>query len=128
MRSNNEDRLLITIRLSRKKPPFVRWSSGVFEAYGSIALLVSLGLDLTMPLAKKSPPVANKSQSVASFRRHLTSEQLQALSRCARGISLRFDALEIVNALVAGGYAQKGVAGVITVTDEGREYLRNHAS
>jgi len=77
----------------------------------------------------KSSPIARQSQSVASFRRHLTSEQLEALNRCARGISLRFDATEIVNALIAGGYAEKGVAGtgVITVTAEGHRYLQKHA-
>ena len=78
----------------------------------------------------KSSPIAKPSQSVASFRRHLTSEQLEALSRCARGISLRFDATEIVNALIAGGYAQKGVVGTgaITMPAEGHRYLQKHAA
>jgi hypothetical protein len=58
----------------------------------------------------------------------LSCEQLEALRRCAKGISLRFDAHEIVNALVTGGYVMKGVAGVITVTTEGHELLRKHAS
>jgi hypothetical protein len=58
----------------------------------------------------------------------LTREQLEALSRCAKGISLRFEAPEIVDALIAGGYAQKGVAGVVTVTAKGQQYLRTHAS
>ncbi len=58
----------------------------------------------------------------------MTSDQLERLSRCAKGISLRFEAPEIVDALVAGGYAEKGVAGVVTVTAKGHEYLRTHAS
>jgi hypothetical protein len=82
--------------------------------------------NITQAHAMKSSPIANRSP-VASFTSHLTNEQLQALSRCASGISLRFDALEIVNALIAGGYAQKGVAGVITVTAEGHKYLRSHS-
>jgi hypothetical protein len=36
--------------------------------------------------------------------------------------------LEIVEELVAGGYAEKGVAGVVTVTAKGQEYLQTHAS
>jgi uncharacterized protein YdaT len=57
----------------------------------------------------------------------LTREQLETLSRCAKGISLRFEAWAIVNALVTGGYAEKGVAGVVTITAKGEEYLRTHA-
>ena len=85
---------------------------------------------MTQHAATKLSPIANHSQSVAPFRRHLTSEQLEALSRCAKGISLRFDATEIVNALIAGGYAAKGVAGtgVITVTAEGHRYLQKHVT
>ena len=83
---------------------------------------------MTQPSAVKSSPVANNSQSVASFTTHLTSEQLHALTRCARGISLRFDALQIIEALIAGGYAKKGVAGVVTVTAEGHKYLQKHAA
>ena len=58
----------------------------------------------------------------------LTGEQLECLSRCAKGISLRFERSEIVEELVAGGYAEKGVAGVVTVTAKGQEYLQTHAS
>lgn len=60
---------------------------------------------------------------VSSFTTRLTSEQLDALRRCANGISLRFEAWAIVNALIAGGYVQAGIAGVITVTAKGEEYL-----
>ena len=35
---------------------------------------------------------------------------------------------EIVDALIVGGYAEKGVAGTITVTAKGQQYLRTHAS
>jgi len=59
-----------------------------------------------------------------SITEHLNGEQLESLRRCARGISLRFDGLDIVDALVAGGYAEKGIAGVVMVTAKGQQYLR----
>jgi hypothetical protein len=64
----------------------------------------------------------------ASFTTRLTDEQLEALSRCAKGISLRFEASKIVDALIDGGYAQKSVAGVVTVTAKGQQYLQTHAN
>ncbi len=75
----------------------------------------------------KSLSIANPSETLALLKTHLTGEQLECLSRCAKGISLRFEASEIVDALVAGGYAEKGVAGVVTVTANGQQYLRTHA-
>ena len=60
------------------------------------------------------------------FRTCLTCEQLETLSACAQGISLRLEQAEVVNALVAGGFAERSVAGVVTVTLKGREYLRAH--
>jgi hypothetical protein len=54
----------------------------------------------------------------------LTDEQLAALRACADGISLRFEKPEIVNALLAAGYVSRNVAGVIRVTQHGKEYLR----
>jgi hypothetical protein len=68
--------------------------------------------------------MTNPSEKPALITSRLTREQLEALSRCAQGISLRFESSEIVDPLVAGGYAEKGVAGVITVTAKGREYVR----
>jgi len=59
--------------------------------------------------------------------KRLTDEQFACLSRCAKGISLRFEASEIVDALVLDGYVEKGVAGVVTVTVKGRQFLRTHA-
>jgi hypothetical protein len=50
------------------------------------------------------------------------------LSRCAKGISLRFEAAEIVDALVTGGCAEKGVADAVAVTLKGQAGLRTHAS
>jgi hypothetical protein len=82
--------------------------------------------DMTQPRALKSFPIAYKSQSLASFTTRLTAEQLEALRRCAKGISLRFEAWAIVNALIDGGYAEKSVAGVVTVTAKGKAYLRTH--
>jgi hypothetical protein len=80
----------------------------------------------------KNPPkllsLPTRSEALALHTRRLTDKQLECLSRCANGISLRFEASEIVDALVADGYAEKGVAGVVTVTAGGQEYLRTHAS
>ena len=83
--------------------------------------------DMNQCSTLKSLPVADQSQSVASIKTRLKGEQLEALRRCGNGISLRFDAWVIVDALIAGGYAQNGIAGVVTVTAKGREYLRTHA-
>jgi hypothetical protein len=69
-----------------------------------------------------------RSQSLAPFTTCLTSAQLEALRRCAKGISLRFEDRKIVDALIAAGYVERGVAGVVTVTAKGREHLRAHAS
>ena len=60
------------------------------------------------------------------FTTRLTPEQLSSLRECAKGISLRFEKPEIVNALIAGGYAERNVAGVITVTPKGHKYLHEH--
>lgn len=75
----------------------------------------------------KSLPVANASEKIIFLKPLLTQEQFECLNRCASGISIRFERSEIVDALVAGGYAEKGVAGVVAVTTKGREYLRTHA-
>ena len=83
---------------------------------------------MTRNRALKRLPIANSSQSLAWFTTRLTGEQLECLSRCAKGISVRFEAPEIVDALVAGGFVQKGVAGVVTVTAKGQQYLRTRAS
>jgi hypothetical protein len=66
--------------------------------------------------------------STETLTPHLTDEQLECLSRCAKGISLRFEASEIVDALVAGGYVKEGVARVVAVTAMGLKYLQTHAS
>jgi hypothetical protein len=71
-------------------------------------------------------PIANPRQPLALLIQHLTDGQLECLRRGARGISLRFEASEIVEALVAGGYAEEGVARVITITAKGRQYLTTH--
>jgi hypothetical protein len=78
--------------------------------------------------APKSLSVANPSEALASHIRRLTGEQFACLSRCAKGISLRFEASEFVDALIVDGYAEKGVAGVVTVTIKGQQYLRTHAN
>jgi hypothetical protein len=83
---------------------------------------------MTHDRALKSLSIAKPSGKIALFTSRLTREQLECLSRCARGISVRFERSEIVDALVNAGYAQKGVAGVVTVTTKGQEYLRTHAS
>jgi hypothetical protein len=78
-------------------------------------------------LALKSLPIASPSYAFARSARRLTGEQLECLRRCAKGISLRFEASEIVDALVACGYVEEGVARVVTMTAEGHRYLQTHA-
>lgn len=60
------------------------------------------------------------------FTTRLTPQQLSSLRECAKGISLRFEKEELVKALIAGGYAERNVVGVITVTEKGHNYLRAH--
>ncbi len=74
----------------------------------------------------KPMSIANPSEKLTLLKTHLTDEQLECLSRCAKGISVRFESWEIVEALVVGGYAEKGVAGGFTVTVKGQQYLRTH--
>lgn len=76
--------------------------------------------------ALKSMPDVELSQLYESFKIRLTDEQFECLSRCAKGISLRFEASEIVDALVAGGYSEVGVARVVTMTAKGHLYLQMH--
>ena len=92
-----------------------------------MTVLFIVSHEMTQSPALKSSPATCQSQSPTSFTTRLTREQLETLSRCAKGISLRFEAWVIVNALVTGGYAKKGVAGVVTITAKGEEYLRTHA-
>ena len=83
---------------------------------------------MTPNRALKPLSITDPSEKVASFTTHLTAEQLECLSRCARGISIRFERSEIIDALVASGYAEQGVAGVVTVTAKGQQYLQKHPS
>jgi hypothetical protein len=73
--------------------------------------------------------IANPSATLTLLtllKTQLTDEQLDCLGRCAKGISVRFESWEIVEALVVGGYAEKGVAGAVTMTVKGQQYLRTH--
>ena len=79
------------------------------------------------PRPPLSPPAAESTEGVAPFKTRLTREQHECLSRCARGISIRFERSELIEALVEAGYAEKGVAGVVTVTSRGREYLQKQS-
>jgi hypothetical protein len=74
----------------------------------------------------KSVPNADPSQPLSALTTRLTGVQLECLRRCAKGNTLRFEAADIVNALIAGGYAQNGVGGVVTVTAKGRHYLKTN--
>ncbi len=79
----------------------------------------------------RAPPSATPPEAlegVAPFKTRLTREQHECLSRCARGISIRFERSELIDALVEAGYAEKGVAGVVTVTPRGKEYLQKQSS
>jgi hypothetical protein len=60
------------------------------------------------------------------IEKRLTKEQHDALVRCARGASLRFEERHIVDALVSGGYAENNIGGVVRVTAEGVRYLQNY--
>jgi superfamily II DNA or RNA helicase len=75
------------------------------------------------PHELKPVSIANPTQSVESFTNRLTGEQLDCLSRCAKGNTLRFEAQEIVHAIVGAGYAQKSMGGIVTVTATGQQYL-----
>jgi hypothetical protein len=87
---------------------------------------VTMNLPMTQNHVLKSSPIGDPTDKVALFTPRLTREQLECLGRCAKGISIRFERSELVDALVAGGYAEQGVAGVVTVTAKGLEYLRTH--
>jgi len=80
------------------------------------------------PRAPTPPPTPESSEGVAHFKMRLTREQHECLSRCARGISVRFERSDIIDALVEAGYAEKGVAGVVTVTPRGKEYLQKQST
>jgi hypothetical protein len=69
-----------------------------------------------------------QSETPAFHTKRLSARQCECLRRCANGISIRFEASELVDALVVGGYVEEGVAGVVTVTARGREYLLTHES
>jgi hypothetical protein len=121
-----QDALFMTIRSSPKSGhPFARCQAHAFCMASSA--LVTMSQEMKRSPALQLLPIPNQSQSLALFKPLLTPEQLEALSRCARGISIRFESWEIIDALVAGGYAEQGVAGVVTVTVKGQEYLREHA-
>jgi len=62
---------------------------------------------------------------LASFDAQLTTEQRDCLTRCAKGITMRFERSELVDPLVDRGYAQRGLAGVVTITVRGLEYLKD---
>ena len=89
---------------------------------------VTISRHMTRKRTLKSSPITDPSQSLPSLTSRLTDEQLECLRRCAKGNTLRFEAGEIIGALVTAGYAQKDIGGVVTVTAKGREYLRTHAS
>ena len=100
-----------------------------FSSHGTMMMLITMieaMKQANAPQSLSSNPVP--SQSLAPFTTCLTSEQLEALRRCAKGISLRFDDRKIVDALIAAGYVERGIAGVVTLTPKGREYLRPHTS
>ena len=78
--------------------------------------------------APKLLPTTEPSETLSLVKTHLTRKQFECLSRCAAGISLRFEAWEIVNALIASGHVEQRVAGVVSITLKGKAYLRTHTS
>ena len=84
-------------------------------------------MDMTKTHELKSvAAIDHRAQAPAPFKTRLTTEQLEALRRCARGISLRFEAWAILNPLVNGGYAEKNLGGGVTLTAKGKDYIRMH--
>jgi hypothetical protein len=124
--SSNRDALLITTRSSPKKCHLFAGHSAHALHMASSAL-VTVSKDMTHNRQLKLS-IANPSEALALHTTRLTGKQLECLSRCAKGISIRFEGSEIVDALVAGGYAEQGVAGVVTVTAKGQQYLRTPPS
>jgi hypothetical protein len=86
------------------------------------------GTDVARPAERcaLTQPLWRLVRNVPQFETILTYEQLDRLRRCANGNTLRFEAEDIVAALVAAGYATEGVGRVVTVTAEGRRYLASH--
>jgi len=96
--------------------------------YGTM-VSVTISRHMTPPKRTlKSVPNTEPSPTLPSLTSRLTGEQLDCLRRCAKGNTLRFEAAEIVGALIASGYAQKGIAGVVTVTAKGHHCLKTNAS
>ena len=118
--------LLTTIRRTQKSAAYslVNWRTFCAWQYRANHNEVS---DENCPPAEPVS-IAEPSIRLTLIHTHLTREQLECLNRCAKGISVRFEHWEIVDALIVGGYAEKGVAGTITVTAKGQQYLRTHAS
>jgi hypothetical protein len=71
------------------------------------------------PSALQSPLQPRKSVKTC-----LTGEQVEALRRLEKGISLRFESWAIVSALIDGGYVERGMANVIIITTSGKELVR----
>jgi predicted metal-binding protein len=82
---------------------------------------------MTQDRALKLVSAIKTTEKTAPFRQRLTPEQFECLSRCAKGISVRFERHELIDALLAGGYVERGVAGIISVTARGQGYLRTHS-
>jgi hypothetical protein len=53
----------------------------------------------------------------------LSDDQVSCLRLAARGVSLRFEEPSIVDALIAVGLATRNFAGVVAITQDGRDYL-----
>jgi hypothetical protein len=112
--------------LVAKKVPLVCWSSSARFARDNIELIT---MSRQMNCAPPQPvSIAELLIRFTLMKTHLSREQLECLARCAKGISVRFERWEIVDALIVGGYAEKGVAGTITVTAKGQQYLKTHGS
>jgi hypothetical protein len=81
-------------------------------------------MQMTNSSALKAMPDVATTPTFESHTALLTDEQLECLSRCAKGISLRFGASEMADTLVAAGYSKVGVAPVVTITAKGHLYLQ----
>lgn len=134
------------LKVTRNLPGFAPSSAGSADSHEAVGKRLRdrrtsprdrrMSRDTGPPSAANEPRTtecALTSQLVAmSFQAQETARlsdiELDRLSRCANGNTLRFEASEIVAALVAGGYAKEGPGRVVTVTAKGYWYLRGHAA
>ena len=128
------DALANLVEVTRNLPdfPLERAGANVFEAQNVVGARdprMSPPSDYEADLPRSveqcalTRPFSRPDRNIPGARARLTDIQLDRLRRCANGNTLRFEAADIVAALVDAGYATEGVGRVVTVTPEGHRYL-----